>query len=1164
MEFKVGDAVINQAMPQWGTGDVLHVEGNRAVVDFHRYGVRRMAVSFLAMADTGECPEPAPRSRSAAPRPASPAVPPSLRPSRPSAPSSAPASQKRARPAPEDNGPQSAASASPDTPSGLVAQALAMLGASSGAAPRDAALQRAEQALELDADIRRKAREDKTRRIHAALLRFWRDAEIFLIPDVPRSSRPPVGTSRRWETVSPSLPVADREALAPEGAELPWERPLPGGFALAWHIVYLGVLPRQRLSDLILEKTGSEADKPEEPGTGEGCLAAVVLDATGVPLEGSFMAASFVPGLARCLAGKGLDQLTVDMIALQAAFDRRSATDNGPFRRARIHEEIQRLFALMGVEGEEERMVVRSVYFRPDPKGRRQEEVQNDLLNSFYLTDLDYLLNLAPQGFCGIFARWLEPVPDEAGRIDVLDGSEAALALLEKDLSLENLPRGRWPFPPGRQLLPAQAAAVSEILRGSLTAVNGPPGTGKTRLLCDVIAAVVVERASRLARLRQPFEVFSSSMGDFHTLRPELMRGTCLVVAGSNNAAVENITRELPAESAVSLEDFPDAAYFPDVAGAVATAFAGPDREEGICRSWGLLAAVLGSAWNCEQFARALFWGFRDPEQKISLPGMKQVLDEWRSYERHQEAREQWLKTRDEFLRVSTLLDRHMDSLARRPAVPDAAPGPDPASMLDQFMELMARSRALRSTAREEDSAARDLALRLEELENVARRAQAELDRQRTSGAEPLRVPGRDFLHSGDWQRTSVWNDAELDRLRTRLFLLGLRLHEWTIKACAREFSTNLSTVTRFLRGSPEEDLDTGALWNALFFVVPVVSSTLASFSRLFSGMGAQSLDWVLLDEAGQAAPQSAAGALWRARRAAVIGDPQQIEPVVAQPAPLLAHLRQRQEQGFSLAPWSPESQSAQTLADRAATRGTWMSSGGRRLWTGFPLRVHYRCSEPMFSVANRIAYDGQMLQAQRDLPQVHSPLGESCWFHVDGRNADTHLVREELACLHHLLMAMVRDWPRVETPGGGRDAGVFVISPFRKVAWHCRTLVRNLRLPEERVRCGTIHTFQGREADIVFLVLGSSPGPAGRGSRQWASRTPNILNVALTRARSLLYVIGNRRDWQRHPFFDILAEELPVRPGLEGHTLSGPTAESADGAPALSPLFRSAGAGPS
>ena len=85
------------------------------------------------------------------------------------------------------------------------------------------------------------------------------------------------------------------------------------------------------------------------------------------------------------------------------------------------------------------------------------------------------------------------------------------------------------------------------------------------------------------------------------------------------------------------------------------------------------------------------------------------------------------------------------------------------------------------------------------------------------------------------------------------------------------------------------------------------------------------------------------------------------------------------------------------------------------------------------------------------------------------------------------------------------------------------------MHMPEEQVRCGTIHTFQGREADIVFLVLGSSPGQAGWGSRQWASRTPNILNVALTRAKSLIYVIGNWRDWRRHPFFDVLSEELPV-----------------------------------
>lgn len=1122
MEFHTGDIVINPSMPQWGPGEVVAVIDGKVMVQFKRHGMRKMAASFLAMADTGECPEPSDVQKKAPAKTPSPA-------------------------------PQTRVSARPKTPSSprrkktesqdLVSRALAMLNGqeASEASPLEAA----ERAADLTADAKRKAEEDALRRRNAAVLRFWRDAEIFIIPEVPRSSRPPVTGARRWETVSASLPAwgvgrgeenSGRNASpaspsAPDDGPLPWFRPLPSGFAAAWHIVYLGVLPRQRISDIILEKTGSRPELPEEPGLGEGCLAAVVLDMTGMPVPESYVPAAFVPGLARCLAGKNLDQLTLDMLSMQSDFDRRRGSRAEPFRGPWIQEEIQRLFDMMDVKDEEARIVVRSVYFRPDPRGRRIDDIQNDLLNSFYLSDLDHLLAISKFGFKGVFARYLEGEDKKLERCDVLASGEESRLAREKALSLERMPMGRWPFPPKQHLLPAQLAAVTEILHGELTAVNGPPGTGKTRLLCDVAAELVVKRAERLAKLRQPYEVFVSSSGDFHVLRRDIMRGTCMVVTSSNNAAVENITRFLPSEEAVCREAFPDAGYFPEAASAVSAAFMPADSEELPRPAWGLLSAVLGSSWNCEQFERAFFWGFRDQERQISLPGMKQVLDAFRSYETRQEALRRWRQAKQDFLATAAELKRRRRMLAEKAGERSTVSEPKSqnTSLLGRFMELMEQSRVLRASAREEDSAALELAERLEALEALARRAQEEI--RNIDNGEKLRFPCREFWQKSDWQLSSVWNDETLERLRSLLFLQALHLHEWTIKACAREFTADIGIITRYLRGAPVEDAECADIWNALFFMVPVVSSTLASFSRLFSGMGPGSLDWVLLDEAGQATPQSAAGALWRAARAAVIGDPQQIEPVVPQPDALLDTLRKKQEKdGVSLDNWSPETQSAQTLADRSARLGTWMESAGRRVWTGFPLRAHYRCAEPMFSVSNRIAYDGQMVQAQKHVPRIHTPLGPSCWFHVNGQTADTQLVQEELSRLRLCLLRFQEDWPVLEGKHGPKEASVFVISPFRKVARHCRSLLRAMRFPEERVRCGTIHTFQGREADIVFLVLGSAPGQAGWGSRQWASRTPNILNVALTRARSLIYVIGNRRDWQKHPFFDVLSDELPVR----------------------------------
>lgn len=385
----------------------------------------------------------------------------------------------------------------------------------------------------------------------------------------------------------------------------------------------------------------------------------------------------------------------------------------------------------------------------------------------------------------------------------------------------------------------------------------------------------------------------------------------------------------------------------------------------------------------------------------------------------------------------------------------------------------------------------------------------AELDRDHRHAATPYRM-------------------AALFQARRELFVAAMALHKsFIVAAWSRLRPTLHAFVSLLIGGIHPGQVAQGVncLWDAFFMVVPVVSTAFASFPRLFAGVGREQLGWLLIDEAGQAAPQQAVGAIWRARRAVVVGDPLQLEPVVAVPQEIVAALllRCRTEKQ-----WAPPQASAQVLADRANRYGTYLREPGsdEKLWLGSPLVVHRRCLDPMFGIANRIAYQDMMVYGTA-ADKGPDGIGPSCWHDIPAEGAQGHWIEAQGQLALRLAVEIIG--PRL--PAGGAHQ-VYVITPFRKVAEKIGALLEKQFGPRASSMSGTVHTFQGKEAEHVIFLLGGDPRSPGVIST-FAGAKPNLVNVAVTRAKRRLYVIGDRRYWtsgaDTRGIYTTLAERLPV-----------------------------------
>ncbi|WP_038539685.1 hypothetical protein [endosymbiont of Acanthamoeba sp. UWC8] len=253
------------------------------------------------------------------------------------------------------------------------------------------------------------------------------------------------------------------------------------------------------------------------------------------------------------------------------------------------------------------------------------------LFNSFFFKDLksisDDMKRNEPLGEVLLEYLNIVPCPPKA---DIRKDK----TLLQTLLSPNNLAVARWPGKGDHPLVLGQQLAVNTLFNSKteMFSVNGSPGTGKTTLLRDVIANIVVLRAQKLAALNSPDDAYTGSenvcIANYNykiwKLNEELL-GHGIVISSPNNAAIKNITTEIPLAGAI--DDKWGADYFSEVASHIFGK-----------KCWGLTAAPLGSSKNVKEFFNA-FWPIHPKDKTFN----KLLLDNNADFEDWQQAKENFL-----------------------------------------------------------------------------------------------------------------------------------------------------------------------------------------------------------------------------------------------------------------------------------------------------------------------------------------------------------------------------------------------------------------------------------------------------------------------------------------------------------------------------------------
>lgn len=273
-------------------------------------------------------------------------------------------------------------------------------------------------------------------------------------------------------------------------------------------------------------------------------------------------------------------------------------------------------------------------------------------------------------------------------------------------------------------------------------------------------------------------------------------------------------------------------------------------------------------------------------------------------------------------------------------------------------------------------------------------------------------------------------------------------------------------------------------------------------------------IDLLIVDEAGQVAPEVGTATFSLAKKAVIVGDVKQIEPVwnitnkidvgnlkkcgIIKNYDDLIYEKEFDPKGFLASTGSvmKMAQNASNIREHSAKE------------KGVTLVEHRRCFDEIINYCNVLAYDGKLVPlkgpAKSDL--LFPPM--YC-VHVEGNSSIKNSSRYNDNEVKAIVNWLVKNKTRIEERYGKVEDSIGIITPFVGQKNSLRYALKNAGFNVDKLKLGTVHALQGAERSIILFSMVYGKGDSGTMFFDRDNK-PNMLNVAVSRAKDSFIVFAN------------------------------------------------------